>query len=75
MVGDGEILAHELADHDAANLSVLTATNLAIRLEPQARQLNADLNLWTKIKPAQSRQTHKVDADALKNFKSLGYVQ
>ena len=51
------------------------ATNLAIRLEPQARQLNADLNLWTKIKPAQSKQTHKVDADALKNFKSLGYVQ
>jgi hypothetical protein len=51
------------------------ATNLAIRLEPQARQLNADLNLWTKIKPAQSKQTHKVNADALKNFKSLGYVQ
>jgi arylsulfatase A-like enzyme len=50
-------------------------TNLAIRLEPQARQLNADLNLWMKIKPAQSKQKHKLDAEQVKNLKSLGYVQ
>jgi len=54
---------------------VMPTTNLAIRLQPQARQLNADLSLWMKIIPAQSKQKHKLDAEQLQRLKSLGYVQ
>jgi arylsulfatase A-like enzyme len=50
-------------------------TNLFIRQQERATQLDGDLTAWRKNLPTQTRQTKEVDPEKLKQLKGLGYIQ